>query len=73
MTIQKINVRFGDKNYDVILEDGVVSYIDPSEPDVTKQLTRGGPDPKVTSIEGAKRIVLQNIRKRFESLMTFSD
>jgi len=72
MTIQKLQVNFGDKTYDVILEDGVVSYIDPSEPLITKELLLA-PDMKVTSLEDAKRMVLQVVKKEYTPSMTFSD
>ncbi len=72
MTIQKVNVSYGDKNYDVILEDGIVSYIDPAEPDSVKYLPQI-PGMKVTSIEDAKRMMLQKAKKDFRPSMSFSD
>lgn len=72
MTIQKIDVRFGDKSYEVILEDGEVWYIDPEEPEAVTYLTQI-PGMKVTSIEDAKRLALQRIKKSQIPSMTFSD
>jgi len=72
MTIQKIQVKFGDKTYDVILEDGIVFYIDPSEPLITRELAQS-PDIRVTSLEDAKRMVAQVVKKIYTPSMTFSD
>lgn len=72
MTIQKINLRFEDKSYEVILEDGEVWYIDPAEPDSLTYLPQV-PGMKVTSIEDAKRLVLQKVKKSQVRSMTFSD
>lgn len=72
MTIQKIQIECGNKTYDVILEDGVVYYIDPSEPLKTKQVRRV-PDAKVTSLEEARRLVLKTIKREDTPGMTFSD
>jgi hypothetical protein len=72
MTIQKIQIEFGDKTYDVFLEDGIVFYIDPSEPLITKQLKQAS-DARVTSLEDAKRLVLQLVKKSYTPNMRFSD
>jgi len=72
MTIQKTTVQFKNTIYDVILEDGVVSYVDPKRPEYKKSV---GPlqGLKVTSLDSAKNYVLQMIEKRPTPLMTFSD
>jgi hypothetical protein len=72
MTIQKIDVRFGDKTYEVILEDGEVWYIDPEEPNAITYLPQI-PGMKITSIEDAKKAVLQKVKKLYTPSMTFSD
>ena len=72
MTIQKTNVLFRNKNYEVILEDGIVSYIDPLRPGFRKG-TNQAPGQKITTIEGAKRAALQMIEKRIVPNMRFSD
>lgn len=72
MTIQKVEVKNGDKTYDVILEDGLVFYIDPEHPALTQQLKQA-PGLKVTSLEDAKRMVLQKIKKTYSPSMSFSD
>lgn len=72
MTIQKVSVSFGNKNYDVILEDGIVSYIDPAEPNSIKYLPQA-PGMKVTSLEDAKRMMIQKAKKDFVPSMSFSD
>lgn len=72
MTIQKTNVQFRNKNYEVILEDGIVSYIDPVKPDLRKSY--GQPrDLKITTIDGAKKIAIQMIERALVPNMTFSD
>jgi hypothetical protein len=72
MTIQKIDIRFGDKTYEVILEDGEVWYIDPEEPGAITYLPQV-PGMKVTSIEDAKRLLVQKLKKTYAPSMTFSD
>ena len=72
MTIQKIDVQFEDKSYEVILEDGEVWYIDPEEPTAVTYLPQI-PGMKVTSIEDAKRLVIQKVKKSRIPSMTFSD
>jgi hypothetical protein len=65
MTIQKIAVEFRNKTYQVILEDGMVSFVDPSEP----QLRQGKGQPmgvKITTLDGAKRMALQMIERSFD-------
>ena len=58
--------------YEVILEDGVVSYIDPLEPQLTVSV--GQPrDLKITTLEGAKRMAIQMIMRSPDPSMTFSD
>ena len=72
MTIQKTEISFRGKTYDVILEDGVVSYIDPLEPGIP--VSFGQPsDLKITTLEGAKRMAIQMIRRAPDPRMTFSD
>ncbi len=72
MTIQKTHVQFRDKNYEVILEDGIVSYIDPNKPDLRRSF--GQPrDLKVTTMEGAKKMAIQMIERTLVPSMTFSD
>jgi len=72
MTIQKTNVQFRDKNYEVILEDGIVSYIDPVKPEVRKSF--GQPrDLKITTLEGAKQMAIQMIQRSIVPNMSFSD
>lgn len=72
MTIQKTEIKFRGKLYQVILEDGVVSYLDPSEPAST--ISIGQPsDLKITTLEGAKRMAIQMILRTPDPIMTFSD
>lgn len=71
MTIQKTNVQFRDKNYEVILEDGIVSYIDPLKPDLRRSTNQMGQ--KITTMDGAKRAALQSIERRIVPSMRFSD
>lgn len=72
MTIQKTHVQFRDKNYEVILEDGIVSYIDPHKPDLRRSF--GQPrDLKITTMEGAKKMAIQMIERTLVPSMTFSD
>ena len=60
MTIQKIDVEFRNKKFQVILEDGLVSFVDPAEPQVRK--SSGQPSGvKITTLDGAKRMGLQMI------------
>lgn len=62
MTIQKIAIEFRNKTYDVILEDGLVSFVDPAEPSLRQSL--GQPSGvKITTLEGAKRMALQMIER----------
>lgn len=72
MTIQKTTVQFKNTIYDVILEDGVVSYLDPKRPERVKSFNqlKGSKD---DTIENARKLVLQMIEKRPTPLMTFSD
>ena len=72
MTIQKTEIRFRGKLYEVILEDGLVSYIDPMHPEVVVCAEQRD-DLKITSIDGAKRMALQMIERIPDPLMTFSD
>lgn len=72
MTIQKTTVQFRNKIYDVILEDGLVSYIDPKRPELRKSFGQN-PESKITSMEGAKKMALQMISKRLMPRMSFSD
>lgn len=71
MTIQKTNVQFRNKNYEVILEDGIVSYIDPLKPDLRKTTNQMGQ--KITTMDGAKRAALQSIERTIVPNMRFSD
>jgi len=72
MTIQKTNVQFRNKNYEVILEDGIVSYIDPQKPGLRKS-TNQAPGQKITTMDGAKRAALQMIERNIVPNMSFSD
>ncbi len=72
MTIQKTNVEFRNKNYEVILEDGLVSYIDPQKPGFRKNVNQASGQ-KITSMEGAKRSALQMIERTIVPNMRFSD
>ena len=72
MTIQKTTVQFKNKIYDVILEDGVVSYVDPKRPERKKSFGHI-PGFKIANLENARKLVLQMIEKRPTPLMTFSD
>ena len=72
MTIQKTNVQFRNKNYEVILEDGIVSYIDPQRPELRKG-TNQSPGQKITTMDGAKRVALQMIERTIVPNMSFSD
>ncbi|MDI1355675.1 MAG: hypothetical protein PSX36_12200 [bacterium] len=72
MTIQKTEIRFRGKMYEVILEDGVVSYVDPLEPGST--ISIGQPsDLKITTLDGAKRMAIKMIMRTPDPIMTFSD
>lgn len=72
MTIQTTNVQFKNKNYEVILEDGLVSYIDPSKPGIRRSF--GQPrDLKITTMEGAKQMALKMIQRTPVPDMSFSD
>lgn len=72
MTIHKTNVRFRDKNYEVILEDGLVSYIDPNKPEIRKSF--GQPrDLKITTMDGARQMALKMIQRTIVPDMSFSD
>jgi len=72
MTIQKTEILFKGKAYEVILEDGIVAYCDPLFPN--KMMPVAQPlDLKVTSIETAKKRVLQMLERLPSPLMTFSD
>jgi hypothetical protein len=72
MIIQKTTVQFKNTIYDVILEDGVVSYVDPKRPERVKSFNhlQGSKD---ANIENARKLVLQTIEKHPVSIMTFSD
>lgn len=72
MTIQKTTVQFRSKIYDVILEDGIVSYVDQKRPDHKKSFGQAQ-GLKITNLDSAKNYVLQMIEKRPLPLMTFSD
>jgi|GEM_PF-2383704 len=72
MTIQKTTIQFRNKNYEVILEDGIVSYIDPQKPEF-RRTTNQAPGQKITTLDGAKREALQMIEKRLVPNMRFSD
>ncbi|PBQ33474.1 hypothetical protein CNR22_17390 [Sphingobacteriaceae bacterium] len=72
MTIQKTNVQFRNKNYEVILEDGIVSYIDPLKPDLRRSTNQAGGQ-KITTMDGAKRAALQSIERTIVPSMRFSD
>ena len=72
MTIQKTNVQFRNKTYEVILEDGIVSYIDPQKPSLRKS-TNQAHGQKITTMDGAKRAALQMIERAIIPNMSFSD
>lgn len=72
MTIQTISVRFRNKNYEVILEDGLVSYIDPDRPGVRK--SAGQPHGlKITTLDGARQMAIRMIGRSIVPDMSFSD
>ena len=71
MTVQKIDIEFRNKTFQVILEDGLVSFVDPAEP----QLRKGSGQPtgvKITTLEGAKRMALQMIERSFDERVVHS-
>jgi hypothetical protein len=72
MTIQKSQIRFRGKLYEVILEDGLVFFVDPLFPTAVTQVPQTH-DNKVTSLDEAKRFALQMIERIPDPLMTFSD
>jgi hypothetical protein len=72
MTIQKTNILYNNRNYEVILEDGIVSYIDPLKPGLRRS-TNQAPGQKITTVDGAKRTALQAIERRIVPNMRFSD
>ena len=72
MTIQKTEILFKGKVYDVILEDGIVAYCDSLFPNKMMPVAQPA-DLKVTSIETAKKRVLQMLELMPSPLMTFSD
>jgi len=72
MTIQKTNVQFRNKNYEVILEDGLVSYIDPLKPDIRRSIGQAAGQ-KITTLDGAKKTALQMIERNSVPNMSFSD
>jgi hypothetical protein len=62
MTIQRIAIDFRNITFEVILEDGMVSFVDPADPLIRKSI--GQPSGvKITTIEGAKRMALQMIER----------
>jgi len=62
MTIQKIDVEFRNKKYFMILEDGQVSVVDPSQPLVRRSYaTPSGA--KITTVAAATRVALQMLEK----------
>jgi hypothetical protein len=72
MTIQTTTIQFRDKNYEVILEDGLVSYIDPSKPGIRKSFGQPS-DHKITTMEGARQMALKMIQRTPVMDMSFSD
>ena len=62
MTIQAIDIEYMNKKYQVILEDGMVSYVDPERPQVRQDALQPM-GYKITSLEGAKRVALQMIER----------
>jgi len=72
MTLQKTELRYRGKSYELMLEDGLVSYVDPADPEYVRELflPEGS---KITSVEGAKRLLIQWLEKMPDPLMTFSD
>jgi len=60
MTIQKIDLTYRDKVFQLILEDGLVSFIDPEEPHERRSV--GQPiGLKITTLDGAKSMALKMI------------
>lgn len=72
MAIQKTNLLIQNKNYEIILEDGVVSYIDSQKPELRKTAIQARGQ-KITSMETAKRVVVQSVTRVLIPDMRFSD
>ncbi len=64
MTIQKIDVEFRNKKFQMILEDGLVSFLDPAKP---QQRILCDQPCKITTLAGAKQIALQSIERSFNT------
>ena len=62
MTIQAIDIEYGNKKYQVFLEDGMVSYVDPDRPQIRLEAPQAQGF-KITSLEGAKRLALPVIER----------
>lgn len=68
MTIHSIDVVYQNKIYQVILEDGLVSFINPDSP--SERISLGQPpDLVVTTMDGARQMGLQMIRRYCEALV----
>jgi hypothetical protein len=63
MTIQAIDIEYKNKKYQVILEDGMVSFVDPDCPQIRENAIQPS-GYKITSLEGAKRVALQMIERK---------
>ena len=62
MTIHSTDVIFKDKTYQIILEDGLVSFVDPELPG--ERISIGQPhDLIITTLDGALALGLQMIEK----------
>jgi hypothetical protein len=62
MTIHSTDVIFKDKTYKIILEDGLVSFVDPELPE--ERVSFGQPqDLIITTLDGALAMGLQMIEK----------
>lgn len=72
MTILKTELHFRGKKYELMLEDGLVSYIDPANPDYLREI-RLKDGQKITSMESARILLIDWLKKLPDPIMTFSD
>jgi hypothetical protein len=72
MKIEKTQIRFRGKMYEVRLEDGRVSYLDPRDPHHPHHVS-APPGQTLTSIEAASNLAMQVIGRRPKPFMPFSD
>lgn len=71
MTIHSTDVIFNGKTYQIILEDGLVSFVDPEFPG--ERISIGQPaDLIVTTLDGALTLGLQMIEKHCSEVI-FTD